>query len=1086
MTDEIISENASPPDDGPPPGQTGDNGTKKSPPSNEDQPLGHYIQLGLSLFGSLAGAAGLLYALGFLVVNISLLSFGVFEAGLLRERYVSAGVAFILLLTIIAGFWFFFIYSGLKRFINRHWPDKIYTFIRKRDEDLSARSDRFRDTWGLRRIYIFFENYGLAKLLTFVIVVAALILISLSATALVAFIWKISTDPMEVRTLIDQSGDVDFWSQRWRNILSARPVFFWCVLVSLIFAVWRIWTNWDKVIAIISGTDIPESQSQIIGGGGGANKSKGASPARTDLVWVLATFKRNWSYFLVIILLFFALVVYARNVFPALPAAMGGGLPIVVQFSAKEPEDLQELIQLGIPVEENKPNLTRQITLVAQTSSSYIVLVSNAELDQNVAVSIPKDHIDGIIYYPEEYFLKDEYVAELRTQEGLDLLAQGDYQKAIEKFAEAKDRKDDYLPALIGLGDAYLAQYSAEGFTCPIIVCSIDEAIKRYKDVLNQPIFSRENGEGKAPESEMAFFAEALYKLARAYALSLPTLSETILNYPCPVSGVEELYSVPPLEAAKEALCYAIEVDKEMDPPQNFAESAKFDDAFHQHGDALRIDMDFVALIFLTTADAVRGYSAEASNLQELGEIEAAVDYYKWAIEILKYQEFISEDLQQEKPDLYFNRANLYMQIHGQETRHCEEGNCLDKAISDLDEAVTLEPNNASYLTKMADALRIASRLEEAAETYMRVIGSEEFSGYAPAWLGLGETYLLRGENLSAREAFSRTITLQSGNAAAFFGRAKAEALIGEDLDMAISDLRQAIALKEAYLNEAQNEPVFISLVNILDLTSAKRIFETGQINEREGNLEEAIQYYLEAIQLDSGNDAYYAALANAYRELPTPSWEQAEQAYLQAIKLNPENDAYYAALAKAYSEFPTPRWDEAEGAYQRAIVLSEVNDNYHFSLGEVYIAQGKYEQAIESFGKAIDINENNAIYHDRLSAAFFKEGLEFEAKNEGETAVSMEPENPDYRFHLAEIYRQIGGENRAIINYEKIIELDPAYGDAYCGLAIVYYQSAGGEDAGLAYQQCQQQSDNEYLKGQAEAEKTTFELRQNGTGEGS
>ena len=52
-----------------------------------------------------------------------------------------------------------------------------------------------------------------------------------------------------------------------------------------------------------------------------------------------------------------------------------------------------------------------------------------------MAVSIPKTYVSGIIFYPEEYFLKDEYVAELRTQEGLDLLAQGDYQKAIEKFA---------------------------------------------------------------------------------------------------------------------------------------------------------------------------------------------------------------------------------------------------------------------------------------------------------------------------------------------------------------------------------------------------------------------------------------------------------------------------------------------------------------------------------------------------------------------------------------------------------------------------------------------------------------------------
>jgi tetratricopeptide (TPR) repeat protein len=151
-----------------------------------------------------------------------------------------------------------------------------------------------------------------------------------------------------------------------------------------------------------------------------------------------------------------------------------------------------------------------------------------------------------------------------------------------------------------------------------------------------------------------------------------------------------------------------------------------------------------------------------------------------------------------------------------------------------------------------------------------------------------------------------------------------------------------------------------------------------------------------------------------------------------------------------------------------------------------LYITQGKYQRAIEPFIAAINIDREKAIYYDRLSAVYFKEGFGFVASYAGKQAIKLEPGNLDYRFHLADIYRQIGSWYLAIINYNQIIELDPEYGDAYCGLAIVYYQSGEVEEAEVAYPNCQQLGVNDNLKGQAEAEKTTFEVRQNGIGEGS
>ncbi|MGD9093395.1 MAG: tetratricopeptide repeat protein, partial [Anaerolineales bacterium] len=298
-------------------------------------------------------------------------------------------------------------------------------------------------------------------------------------------------------------------------------------------------------------------------------------------------------------------------------------------------------------------------------------------------------------------------------------------------------------------------------------------------------------------------------------------------------------------------------------------------------------------------------------------------------------------------------------------------------------------------------------------------------------------------------EAFNEVIALQSGNAAAYYGRAVAEALIGEDMEQVIVDLRQAITLDETYRKRALEEPAFALIIDIEGLLTAERLFDAGQTGEREGTLEDAIQYYLEAIKLD------------------------------------PVNDTYHAALAEAYTQLPMPNWNEAERAYLRAIELSVDNDNYYFKLAEVYAAQGKYEQAIESLETAIELKGDKAIYYDRLSAVLFKSGLLDEALIAGEAAIDLEPENLDYRFHLAEIYRQIESWDQAKTYYDQIIEVDPEYGDAHCGLAIVQYQTGDGEGATAKLAGCMALSDNQNLKDQTELARTTFELRQDGSDDG-
>src|SRR3990172_7736855 len=65
--------------------------------------LSRYGKQALQLFAALAGATGLFYAIGFIIVNTSLLKLGVYESALISAGYVAPGIAFVVIFSLSAG-----------------------------------------------------------------------------------------------------------------------------------------------------------------------------------------------------------------------------------------------------------------------------------------------------------------------------------------------------------------------------------------------------------------------------------------------------------------------------------------------------------------------------------------------------------------------------------------------------------------------------------------------------------------------------------------------------------------------------------------------------------------------------------------------------------------------------------------------------------------------------------------------------------------------------------------------------------------------------------------------------------------------
>src|SRR3972149_1080997 len=64
--------------------------------------IGHFGKQAVQVFAALAGATGLFYAVGFIIVNTNLLQLGVYETALISVGYVAPGIAFALIFVLSA------------------------------------------------------------------------------------------------------------------------------------------------------------------------------------------------------------------------------------------------------------------------------------------------------------------------------------------------------------------------------------------------------------------------------------------------------------------------------------------------------------------------------------------------------------------------------------------------------------------------------------------------------------------------------------------------------------------------------------------------------------------------------------------------------------------------------------------------------------------------------------------------------------------------------------------------------------------------------------------------------------------------
>ena len=237
--------------------------------------------------------------------------------------------------------------------------------------------------------------------------------------------------------------------------------------------------------------------------------------------------------------------------------------------------------------------------------------------------------------------------------------------------------------------------------------------------------------------------------------------------------------------------------------------------------------------------------------------------------------------------------------------------------------------------------------------------------------------------------------------------------------------------------------------------------------------VKKGIEYFSQAIALDSGYALAYAGLADSYNILasysalpPQEAFPKAKAAALQALELDDKLAEGHAALAFTSFGFDWD-WAAAERGFQLSIELSPAYGWAHqwyalflaamdrmpeafahirqaealdplslpmnINAGWVFYLARRYDEAIDAYLKILELDADYVLAHRRLGQAYLEKGMVAAAIDEFEVCVARSAEDVESLAMLGHAYAVDGGRQRAHEIIDELISLSsrlyvPAY----------------------------------------------------------
>ncbi len=150
--------------------------------------------------------------------------------------------------------------------------------------------------------------------------------------------------------------------------------------------------------------------------------------------------------------------------------------------------------------------------------------------------------------------------------------------------------------------------------------------------------------------------------------------------------------------------------------------------------------------------------------------------------------------------------------------------------------------------------------------------------------------------------------------------------------------------------------------------------------------------------------------------------------------------------------DFRRKAHDEDLAAYSKLLRADPGNPLRHDAVGDLYLEDGRYEQAIAEYRASIRLNGASATTHYNLGFALSVRGALDEAIGEFERAVALDPEYAQAHNNLGAVLQLAGRAVEAVAHYERAIALRPDSIDARLNLGQLLSAQARAGDAAVQF----------------------------------
>ncbi len=285
----------------------------------------------------------------------------------------------------------------------------------------------------------------------------------------------------------------------------------------------------------------------------------------------------------------------------------------------------------------------------------------------------------------------------------------------------------------------------------------------------------------------------------------------------------------------------------------------------------------------------------------------------------------------------------------------------------------------------------------------------------------------------------------------------------------AAGDLKKAFSLDSTYMDADKFErAVSIAGQPLLRYESVSAIFNNAAIKLMDGgNTKDAITYLEYSLKVNPNNANTYLLLHTAYSELKDE--DKAKHYLVKAVEIDPQNyraklqlavfykyegkkeeaenllkdaielaerdtaadDEIKLTLYKEYAvlKFEKEELAEAEKYFKKAYEIKEDDYEVLANLGNLYVVQGKYDEAISYLKRAAEIKPDEPRIFQALAEVFYEKKDYKKALKYINKAIDLDPENPNlYRIRAA-IHKAMGKKRKALRDLKKAMSLEKKKG---------------------------------------------------------